>query len=392
MKVVLVSPNASRQMGGEAIKAFQYFEYLLGTDFDAYLITHSRCRDELEGLFPANRLIFVEDGFWQALFWRSGVLSFLITVYFHLVAAKLIQAFEQDTTIVHYLCPISPVQLRFPPKGYDIIMGPFSGAIHFPPAFRGRMPLIRRLNEKFHQMSQWILGYLVGDKKKARVVLVSGYERTHRSLLAAGCQPERLIDVVDSGVPDSISNAERIRHAGVSGRFICSCRLINLKGIDLAIRALAFTPETVSLTICGDGPERAALESIVDDLGLSKRVDFKGWLDHSQLLQTLRGHRGFVFPSLADANGIAVQEAMMIGLPVIALRWGGPAHLADDTSAWYVDPTSEDAVINGLAQAMTKLSADGEKADQISAAARKIAESRFTWKDVAASWSACYKP
>ena len=31
-------------------------------------------------------------------------------------------------------------------------------------------------------------------------------------------------------------------------------------------------------------------------------------------------------PTIAEANGIVMQEAMMIGLPVITLRWGGPAH------------------------------------------------------------------
>lgn len=390
MKVVLVSTNAGLSMGGEAIKAFQYFEFLLEMGVDVVLLTHSRCRPELEGVFPGSRLIFVEDNSWQAVFWHSRVFRFLVGVYFHLAAAKLIKAFDAKTTIVHYLCPVSPVQLRFPPRGYEIIMGPFTGAIHYPPAFRDRMTLIRKLNQSIHGLSQRILGVLFGDKKKARAVLVSGFERTRRSLLQAGCSPDRLIDVVDSGVSEAWSKPDRIRHSGVSGRFICSCRLVDYKGVDLAIHALAFTQGPVTLTICGDGPEEERLKAIVAELNLADRVEFKGWMAHDQLLESFRDYRGYVFPSLAEANGIVMQEAMMIGLPVIALRWGGPAHLADDRSACYVDPISKDAAIKGLAKAMSDLAQDGEKADEISAAAREIAENKFKWETVAASWSAQY--
>ncbi len=76
----------------------------------------------------------------------------------------------------------------------------------------------------------------------------------------------------------------------------------------------------------------------------------------------------------------------MLGLPVIATRWGGPAMLADDTSAVYVDPVSEDHMIRELARAMDRLAADPDHAERLSRNARAIAEKNFPWKDVARSW------
>ena len=390
MKIILVSTNASQDMGGEAIKAYQYFDFLLKSGHDAVLLTHSRCRSDLADAFPKERLMFVEEEFWQTFFWQSRLLRFLVPVYFHLAAATLIRRHAPRGSVVHYLCPVSPVQPRFPPGGYDVVMGPFTGAIYYPPGFRRRMGLFARMKQVLHSGSQHLFGYVFGDKKRARCVLVSGYERTRQSLLDAGCRPEQLLDVVDSGVSERIAAMERAGHRGENLDFVCSGRLVDHKGVDLAIRAVAQTQLPVRLTICGDGPERARLERLSEELDVSDRVRFLGWLDHGELLERLRSHRGYLFPSLAEANGIVMQEAMMMGIPVITLRWGGPAHLGDASSAIYVEPDSETAVVAGLAQAMDRLAADGAFADDLSARAREIAEARYGWPEVGASWAAVY--
>jgi glycosyltransferase involved in cell wall biosynthesis len=92
-----------------------------------------------------------------------------------------------------------------------------------------------------------------------------------------------------------------------------------------------------------------------------------------------------------ESNGIAMQEAMAVGLPVIAVRWGGPAMLADDTAAIYIEPNGEEQVVNDIAAAMNRLAENGDYADAISAKARTIAEQRFAWDVVARSWQAAYE-
>lgn len=158
----------------------------------------------------------------------------------------------------------------------------------------------------------------------------------------------------------------------------------------MAIRALAKTAPTVSLTIFGDGARRDFLESLVDKLDLKERVFFKGWLPHSEYPQRMKDFRGFIFPTLAEANGIVMQEAMAVGLPVITLRWEGPSHLASDEQAIFVPVESEDQVIEKLAAEMIDLSNDPDRANRIAWAARKKVKESFSWDKVAHSWSKAY--
>jgi glycosyltransferase involved in cell wall biosynthesis len=165
--------------------------------------------------------------------------------------------------------------------------------------------------------------------------------------------------------------------------------MVDHKGIDLALKALAKTTD-IQLDISGDGEKRAELEALATSLGVVDRVNFLGWLPYDDLVGGFKNYRAYVFPSLAEANGIVMQEAMMIGLPVITLRWGGPGALSTDDGAVYVEPTDEASVVADIAAAMTDLADNPNCAEAISIKGRELAEARFKWDDVAASWMAVY--
>lgn len=392
--IILISTNAGLQMGGEAIKAFQYFQWLLDHGYDAHLLTHSRCRDELLGILPRERLHFVEDDSVQKWSWRLPPTRFLLNPYFHVTAARYVSRRfpRSDDVILHYIGPVSPVVPRFPPNGYRVVMGPLTGNIYYPPAFADRQGRLRRTQEVLHGVTQRTLGSMLGDKRQAEVILVSGYARTRASLRLAGCEDHRMIDVVDAGVSERIAARPRVEHRGVNGRFLCSGRMVDHKGIDLAVRAIARTEPPITLDVFGDGPCRPAWESLASDLGVSDRVRFHGWLEsHDDLMDRMREFRGYVFPTLAEANGIVMQEAMMCGLPVITIRWGGPEQLASDDAAVYIAPNAPEEVVNGIARAMSRLASDPDFAEGISVRARSTAENRFTWDQVARSWVRAYQ-
>jgi glycosyltransferase involved in cell wall biosynthesis len=338
------------------------------------------------------RFLVVPDSKIQAWLWRSKVLRFLLDPYFHLAARRLVVAevptgTGPDDTVLHYLSPVSPVALRFVPKGATFVMGPLTGNIYYPPAFRDRMSTGLRLAERLHAIAQRSQRILYPEKRRARTILVSGYERTRESLKLAGVRDDQMVDVVDAGVSDHIVARPRITHTGTNPRFVCSGRMVDHKGTDLAIEAVAAADPTIELDIYGDGEKRAGHEALARALGVTDRVHFKGWMDsHDDLIDAFGAYRGYVFPSLAEANGIVVQEAMMLGLPVLAARWGGPAMLADDDSAVYLPVDSEESLVTALAEAMNRLAVDADFAERISINARRIAEERYTWDAVAESW------
>jgi glycosyltransferase involved in cell wall biosynthesis len=249
------------------------------------------------------------------------------------------------------------------------------------------MSLGLRAAERFHALAQRAQRLLSSEKRRATTVLVAGYERTRASLRMAGVPEDRMVDVVCAGVSERIASRPRLIHTGTNPRFVCSGRMVDHKGTDLAIKAVAAAGPTIELDIYGDGEIRADHEALASRLGVADRVHFKGWMDsYDDLIDAFGAYRGYVFPSLAEANGIVMQEAMMLGLPVIAARWGGPAMLADDDSAIYLPVDSEDGLVSALADAMDHLAVDAEYAEKLSVNARRIAEERYSWDAVAGSW------
>ncbi len=147
---------------------------------------------------------------------------------------------------------------------------------------------------------------------------------------------------------------------------------------NLAVRALRFS---------SSGPFPMMSSSI------EFRVKFIGWIeDHSRLADTLRQYRAFVFPSLAEAHGIVVLEAMVLGLPVITLNWGGPGLLVTPETGVLIDPIDEEQVINELAWAMDRLAEDGELAEKMSIAGRqRVVDNGFLWSAVIRDWTMLYR-
>jgi glycosyltransferase involved in cell wall biosynthesis len=389
---VVVSTNCSEQKGGEAIKALQFYKQLKNASRNVHVITHERNKAELLNLFGATDFTFVEDTPLQKILWKLRAPDFFLDAVFHLKAASLLRhsRYDRNSMIVHYLCPVSPVTPRFPPSGMRFVIGPLTGNIYYPPAFRDREPLSSRMRRLFHSLIQRVSRWIFNDKKNAEVILVSGGERTRSSIALAGGRLERMIDVVDAGITDSICQRAAMQHAGELHRFVCAGRLVSYKAVDLAIKAVASADSRVHLDIIGQGAHENELRKLAAELGLSERVRFLGWMAHAKLLDTYRDYRAFIFPSLAEANGIVMQEAMTIGLPMVCLRWGGPTLLANDRSAIYIEPTGAEQVVKDIALAMNRLGSDPDYANALAQNARTIADRRFSWERAVTEWTAGY--
>jgi glycosyltransferase involved in cell wall biosynthesis len=102
-------------------------------------------------------------------------------------------------------------------------------------------------------------------------------------------------------------------------------RLVPMKGVHLAIAALAELPRPWRLVIVGDGPYRSRLEELARDRGVGDRVEFTGAVPRDQVFAVFRDIADvLVFPSLHDEAGLVVAEAMALGVPVVCIAVGGP--------------------------------------------------------------------
>jgi L-malate glycosyltransferase len=149
-------------------------------------------------------------------------------------------------------------------------------------------------------------------------------------------------------------------------------RLHEQKGHRTLLRAATEVPEAV-FALAGEGPERAALESLAEELEVSDRVRFLG--PRADVPALLAACDVFALPSLYEGSSLAILEAMAAGRAVVASAIGGTEELIDDgQTGLLVAPDDPGA----LAAALRRLLGDRTLRSSLAGRARQVAESRFT--------------
>lgn len=177
------------------------------------------------------------------------------------------------------------------------------------------------------------------------------------------------------------------------GYAVVAGRLQPLKGLDLAIEAVAAVPAEVrpDLVIAGDAS--ADFDGYLDELGrladrhgIGDRVRFVGPRSRADLAALLRGARVVLVPSHSETFGLVALEAAASGVPVVAQGTGGlrEAVLAGDTG---LVVESRDPRV--WAAALTEVLSDKELARRLSVAARARAEA-LDWPRSAAALLSVY--
>jgi glycosyltransferase involved in cell wall biosynthesis len=180
---------------------------------------------------------------------------------------------------------------------------------------------------------------------------------------------------VDPPNADTAARRDRARQAFGLSRFtvLALGRLVPVKGLDTAIRAVA--NQSVTLLVAGKGPERERLEQ----LARTQHADVR-WLGNvmgERKALLLSAADAFVVPSRTLESGRsegvphALLEALAHGLPVIATRVGGMAgFLSDGTTALLVPPDEP----GQLRAAIDRLQHDHALREQIGSQGRALVE------------------
>lgn len=100
-------------------------------------------------------------------------------------------------------------------------------------------------------------------------------------------------------------------------------RLVRRKGFDFLIKAIKNTPDNVHSLIIGEGPEKENLANLAEELNVSDRIHFLGFVSETEKFQYLQNSDIYVLSSLHEGFGIVLQEAMQVGLPIISTDNGG---------------------------------------------------------------------
>ena len=249
-----------------------------------------------------------------------------------------------------------------------------------------------RINKKWHvRLDQ------LGTRLSHNVIAVSEHTADH--MIEAENAPREKIHTVMNGIdfdrvklssPDARARIRREFAAEDSHLLLIVARLHPEKGHSYLFKAL---PEIrrrarkpVRLLVAGVGTFDAAYREEVHALGCDDMVSFVGFRKDSPDLMAAADL--LILPSVAEAFGLVLAEAIYLGTPVVATQVGGiPEIISDGVDGILVPPADSLA----LANAIVDLLDDPDRRVRMAGSGREKVLKKFRFQDMVRHYEAVYE-
>ncbi|MDE6386402.1 MAG: glycosyltransferase [Lachnospiraceae bacterium] len=190
--------------------------------------------------------------------------------------------------------------------------------------------------------------------------------------------PKLQFDVVYNGIQpaDIVSDkSQNYRVEGVTNIVIVGLFYsIDIKGYQFllpAMRQILDKGCSAVLHIIGDGEYREHYMQMAKELGIEKECIFYGDCPRDKVYEIVSQMDFFVSSSILECSGVSVQEAMLLGKPVLVTKSGGANSLVTNDTAIVVDKGSTQALADGLEEMIRKYK------EFDTAAIKEYAENKF---------------
>ncbi|NJN46635.1 MAG: glycosyltransferase family 4 protein [Candidatus Competibacteraceae bacterium] len=397
-RVLLSVYQCGPGMGSVSQIGWQWYSQL-AQRLPTTLVTHSRNRPALTAAgtpLPGSEVLYIDTEWFAGplyrlasrLFPSSQHAVFLISsldyyVYDWAAVRQLRQRQAQGERwdIVHVPTPVSPLAAtRLHRLGPPVILGPWNGGLGSPPAFRDIQRREAGWLNPIRNLGRWLDG-LTGSTRNAALILTATQATLHSipERYRARCEfmLENGVDLaVFKATPwpatPSVNNPLHVVYVG---------RLIPFKGVTYLLQAAARIKDRYPLriTVIGEGPLAEELQDETRERGLHAMVTFTGSLTAPQVAEQLQAAHVFCLPSVRESGGAVLLEAMASGRPVIAVDFGGPAEIVDDTVGVLIPPRNEETLVAGLVNAFSDVEEHPEQWRQRGEQGRQKAEQHFGW-------------
>jgi glycosyltransferase involved in cell wall biosynthesis len=226
------------------------------------------------------------------------------------------------------------------------------------------------------------------------VVVISDFER--RMIEEAGYRARRVVCIppgVDHDGLGKITHNVFDRY-GLSGRRVVlfAGRLDANKGIDILLRAakelLRDVPDLAFVIVGDDFGAREFLQLLAKQEGITRDVFFTGRLNREDLLSAFKNAFVFAFPSLYEAFGIVLIEAMAAGIPVIASDSSAIPCVVSHGRTGLLFPTGD---FRALADALREVLRDEKLRSTLARAGQAYARAHFSWQKTIDQTRALYQ-
>jgi glycosyltransferase involved in cell wall biosynthesis len=182
-------------------------------------------------------------------------------------------------------------------------------------------------------------------EKVAEAAFVAAISEYNKELIVSECRGNyrQKVKVVHCGVDTEVFQARSHETPYEKGEnpfmILCVGTLHEVKGQPYLIEACRYLQERGYAFEChfiGDGPDRKALNELVEQAGLSDKVLFHGRLTRDEIVRLLLDTDVLTVPSVPTRDGrregipVVLMEAMGSGVPVIASNLSGIPELVND--------------------------------------------------------------
>ncbi len=192
---------------------------------------------------------------------------------------------------------------------------------------------------------------------------------------------------VDIVIPNAI-HLMNYEENNDSGFIMFAGRLVSHKKVEDLLQAYAELGCSFkeALVIIGDGPCRKELEQYAESLSLHEKVRFFSFLHRSQYRRFLSKCSVFAFPSMEEAFGVVLIEAMASGKPVVARNIIGPKGIVTHGYNGFLFND-----ITELIGYLKTLLSDKELRKKMGKNARKTVKDKYTFRKVAKKYLRLYE-
>jgi len=194
-------------------------------------------------------------------------------------------------------------------------------------------------SERFISKAQKLIRKIIC--KNTRNFIASSTE-TAEAQVTYGAKPDRVsISFLTIDVESFIAKLDEAQKTKNKVPKILFCGyLLRLKGIDLLFEALSKVKSDFTLDIIGIGEEEENLRQLSCDLGISEKISFLGFKKRDEIVYYYKNADLLVFPSLNDAFGLVLVEALAAELPIITSIYAGGSKdvVSEGVNGFIIDP------------------------------------------------------
>jgi len=280
--------------------------------------------------------------------------------------------------------------LRFAPlatRGYDVVHTNDEAGAYL--ALRGRVtriPLVAHFHPPHVRQdsfwrSNWRWRY-IGLAARLAPIRVAPSAWLARALAERFALEPETLHVVPCGVKEAWFKARRAPDSAEGAPLRIA--LVNMKGVDVALRALAHVAPQLHgaarLELYGVDRKQEEHAALVRELGVARRIRFEGFVPHAEMPERIAGADIVLHPSRGESFGQVLSESAALGIPVVSSRTHAIPEVVAEGETGLLCPVDD---VAAFAQALGQLIASAELRRRLGDAARLRAEAEWRWERIA---------